>query len=139
MAAEAALLFEQEGAEGGIADGAGGGEGLEDAGELVLAALGLEDAEVSAELHEARGAVGDDVVTGDAGGDADGVLLGGIVAGAGVDGGVRGRGVTQMSEAGSSSNVLTMSSPVRAVERQWMRLKASPGAYSRTPAAFGVT
>ena len=33
----------------------------------------------------------------------------------------------QMSLAGSSSNSLTMSSPVRAVEGQWMRLKLSPG------------
>ena len=44
-----------------------------------------------------------------------------------------------MSLAGSSSKIFTISSPVRAVLAQWMRLKLSPNSYGRTPEAFGVT
>ena len=43
-----------------------------------------------------------------------------------------------MSLAGSSSKSFTISSFMRAVLGQWMRLKLSPGSYARAPKAFGV-
>ena len=45
---------------------------------------------------------------------------------------------SQTSAVCSRSNSLTWISPRRAVLRQWMRLKLSPGAYGRTVVASGV-
>ena len=116
----------------------GRGQRFEDARELLLPALRLDDAQVLAERHEADGSVVHEVVARHAGGDADAVLLGALLALPAATRRSRSR-MTQMSLAGSSSNVFTINSPVRAVLLQWMRLKPSPGAYSRTPEAFGVT
>ena len=44
----------------------------------------------------------------------------------------------QASAVCSSSNSLTWISPWRAVARQWIRLKLSPGAHGRTVVASGV-
>ena len=44
----------------------------------------------------------------------------------------------QASAVCSSSNSLTWISPWRAVDRQWIRLKLSPGAHGRTVVASGV-
>ncbi len=44
----------------------------------------------------------------------------------------------QTSASGSSSNSLTIKRSRRAVLTQWIRFSGSPGAYSRTPAAFEV-
>ena len=44
----------------------------------------------------------------------------------------------QASAVCSSSNSFTWISPWRAVARQWIRLKLSPGAYGRTVVASGV-
>src|SRR5512147_3224264 len=45
----------------------------------------------------------------------------------------------QTSACGSCSNSLTINLSRLAVVAQWMRFNESPGIYSRTPAAYGVT
>ena len=77
---EAARLLQEQRGERGVADGARHRQGLEDAGVVVLTAVGLLHGERLTEGDEADGAVGAQEVARDRGADGDGDLLRGVVA-----------------------------------------------------------
>jgi len=123
--------------EGGGAGGGDDGQAFEEFPELAGAFLRFEEYAVATDGGEADGFAVANLLVGEGGSDFDGVLFGGLVAVARLDGTLH---VEEEPDADGGLEVefLDMMRPVRAVESQWMRLKAWPGTNSRMVEASEV-